>query len=255
MALTKKKPTTLRQAKKIESKPAKKMAAKSKLPRTNNILSWRPPSLVAQLQPEDSQPRLPPRVQAVVDKSEITDVIVNFARGLDRGDETLLRSVLYPEAMIDLGPGIFQGTGNDYVTWILGVLANVKSSHHLIGNLRVSLEGDSATSEAYFQLHFRLDKATGREDVFMGGRFLDRLDRRPTGAAGGWKILHRKQVLDWVRTEVASDVFYHQNPDALWGNRTKSDPSYQVASNQGPLGQTRLPVFLGRRYESKSMKL
>ena len=42
-----------------------------------------------------------------------------------------------------------------------------------------------------------------------------------------------KQALDWVRTEAVSDIFYHQNPDALWSYRTKIDPSYQMGQFPG----------------------
>jgi SnoaL-like protein len=254
MALAKKKLGAARPVKKLDRKPAKKPATKSKAPRASNILKWRPPSLVSQLADSGSAPRLSPRLQAVVDKSEIADVIAAFARSLDRVDENLLRSVLHPDASLDLGPGIFQGSGNDYVQWVLGVLAGVKSSHHLIGNLRISLEGDVAFAESYYHAHFRLDKPTGREDVFMGGRFLDRLERRPAGSAGAWKVVHRKQALDWARTEAVSDIFYHQNPDALWSTRAKTDPSYQMAQFPGTPGAGRLPAFMGRRYESKSIK-
>ena len=193
-------------------------------------------------------------MQAVVDKSEIEDVIATFSRSLDRTDENLLRSVLHTDATLDLGPGVFQGSANDYVHWVLGVLSGVKSSHHLMGQTCVTLDGDSAYAESYFHAHFRLDKPTGREDVFMGGRFLDRLERRPSGPIGTWKIMHRKQALDWVRTEAVSDIFYHQNPDALWSYRTKTDPSYQMSHFPGSQSNGKAQAFLGRRYESKSVK-
>jgi hypothetical protein len=120
--------------------------------------------------------------------------------------------------------------------------------------VRVELEGDVALVESYFHVHFRLDKAVGREDLFMGGRNLDRMERRPAGTSGVWKNVHRKQVLDWVRTEAVSDIFYHQNPDALWSVRTKTDPSYQMAQFPGSQSGGKLPAFLGRRYESKSVR-
>jgi hypothetical protein len=88
----------------------------------------------------------------------------------------------------------------------------------------------------------------------MGGRNLDRFERRPTGSAGVWKIVHRKQIIDWVRTESVSDIFYHQNPDALWSTRTKTDASYQMAQFPGTQVGGKLPAFLGRHYESKSIK-
>lgn len=212
------------------------------------------PSMMAQLSGTNGQAALPMRLQAVVDKSEITDLLCTIGRGLDRIDETLLRAAFHPDATIDLGPGTFQGTSGDYVHWVIGVLNQVRESHHLFGNVQATLEGDVALVESYCHAHFRLDKPTGREDVFIGSRYLDRMERRPSGPAGVWKIVHRKQVLDWVRTEAVSDIFYHQNPDALWSYRTKTDPSYQMAQFPGSQSGNKLPAFLGRRYESKSVK-
>lgn len=211
------------------------------------------PSMISQLSSASAE-KLPVRVQAMVDKSEIRHALATFARGLDRADENLLRSVLHPDATLDFGPGVFQGTGNDYVHWILGVLHGVKSSHHMLAQTRIELSGDSALAETHFQAHFRIEKPIGREDVFLGGRFLDRLERRPSGPGGIWKIIHRKQVLDWARTEAVSDIFYHQNPDALWSSRTKADPSHHMAQFPGNQSGGKAPAFLGRRYENKSIK-
>jgi hypothetical protein len=227
----------------IKKDAMKKAGAKPSL----SLLKFPRPSLVTQL--SGSGEKLSPRLQAAIDKSEIAETLASFARGLDRIDENLLRSVLHHDATLDLGPGVFQGTGGDYVHWILGVLAGIRSTHHMITNIRVELEGDSALVESYFHAHIRMEKPVGREDVFMGGRNLDRFERR-----GVWKITHRKQVLDWVRTESASDIFYHQNPDALWSYRSKTDPSYQMAQFPGSQTGGKLPSFLGRHYESKSVK-
>ncbi len=252
-------------AKKKNVKPVKKTAvtkpspakaaAKAAPKKKSNVafLKLARPSMVAQLSSGNGE-KLPVRVQAMVDKSEIAHVLATFARGLDRADENLLRSVLQPDATLDFGPGIFQGTGNDYVTWVLGVLQGIKSSHHALAQSRIELSGDTALSETHFTIHFRIEKAIGREDVFMGGRYLDRLERRPSGPGGIWKVMHRKQVIDWVRTEAVSDIFYHQNPDALWSNRSKTDPSHQMVNFPGTQSGGKLPAFLGRRYESRSMK-
>ena len=232
-------------AKAIKSQPAKKPASNV------TLLKMVRPSLSSNL--SIGGEKLPPRLQLMLDKSEISDILTSFARGIDRIDENLLRAVLHADATLDFGPGIFQGTGNDYVHWVTSVLQNVKSSHHMIGNIRIEMDGDSASVESYFNAHFRIEKPIGREDLFMGGRNLDRMERRPAGA-GVWKIVHRKQILDWVRTEAVSDIFYHQNPDALWSYRTKTDPSYQMAQFPGSQSGGKLPAFLGRRYETKSVK-
>lgn len=242
--------------------PAKKKtpakAEKKAPPRpAPKIVSAKPVAAKAPAAPRASngmQAILPARLQAALDKSEIADILSAIARGFDRLDETLLRSAFHPDASVDLGPGMFQGTGNDFVQWALGVLGQVRESHHLIGSIRVTLEGDTALVESYCHAHFRLDKPTGREDTFLGCRYLDRFERKPSGTAGVWKIAHRKQIIDWTRTEAASDLFYHQNPDALWSYRTKTDPSYQMAQFPGSSSGGKMPSFLGRRYESKSVK-
>ena len=244
-------------AKKKNVKPMKTKAAVKSAPakKKSNVafLKLTRPSLVSQLVSGGGE-KLPVRVQTMVDKSEITHVLATFARGLDRIDENLLRSVLHPDATLDFGPGIFQGTGNDYVNWVMGVLHGMKSSHHSLAQSRIDLSGDTAFAETYFNIHIRIEKPIGREDVFLGGRYLDRLERRPAGPGGLWKIMHRKQALDYVRTEAVSDIFYHQNPDALWTSRSKTDPSLQMVNFPGSQSGGKLPAFLGRRYESKSMK-
>ena len=240
------------------AKTAAKPAAKPAAAKRSNVtyLKMARPSLLSSLSAGlASGEKLPPRLQALVDRGEIEQAQATLARGIDRADENLLRSILHPDATLDLGPGIFQGTGNDYVHWLMGVLQGIKSSHHSLSQIRVEISGDSAFVETYFNAHLRIDKPIGREDVFMGGRNLDRMERRPAGPAGMWKLMHRKQMLDWVRTEAVSDIFYHQNPDALWSSRGKPDPSYQMAQFPGTQTGGKLPAFLGRRYESKSVKL
>lgn len=253
MATAKKKPAPNKKSAPSKAKTAPKKAAKPK--KVSAILKRAVrPSMMEQLAGGSGGPQLPLRLQAVVDKSEIAELLYSVARGLDRIDETLLRSAFHPDATIDLGPGVFQGTSGDYVHWVIGALNQVRESHHMIANVHASLEGSAALVESYCHAHFRLDKPTGREDVFIGSRFLDRMERRPSGSAGVWKIVHRKQVIDWVRTEAVSDLFYHQNPDALWSYRTKTDLSYQMGQFPGSQQGSKMPSFLGRRYESKSIK-
>lgn len=242
---------------KAKAAPTKKPVAKAVAKAKSVALPRKPlprPSAALHFGSANNGAKVPSRFQAVLDKSEITDLVYSFARAMDRLDETLLRSACHHDATLDLGPGLFQGTVSDYIPWILGVLQQARATHHLIGNVRVQLEGDVALVESYGHIHYRFDKPTGREDVFMGVRFLDRFERRPAGASGIWKIAHRKQVIDWVRTEPVSDIFYHQNPDALWSSRTKADPSSQMEQFPGSQSGGKLPAFLGRRYESRSIK-
>lgn len=244
-------------AAKSPAKPAaKKPIAGKKSPAALKLARLPRPSLAAQFSGSaGGGAKLPPRLLAVIDQREIAQLLATHSRALDRGEENLLRSVYHPDAALDLGPGIFQGTVTDYVQWIMGVMQQVKASHTLIGNMRIDLRGDEAFGESYFTAHHRMDKPTGREDLFLAGRYLDRFERRPAGGAGIWKIAHRKQALDWVRTEPVADIFYHLNPDALWGQRGRGDMSYHMEQFPGGQGGGKMPTFIGRRYEVKSIKL
>lgn len=258
MATKKPKPgkaKTKKPAPKSGAKPAAKKSAAKNAVAALKLARLPRPSLAAQFSGAAAAAKLPPRLQAIIDQKEITHLLATHCRALDRGEENLLRSIYHPDAALDLGPGLFQGTVTDYIQWVTGVMQQVKSSHHFIGNMRIDVRGDEAFGECYFTAHHRLDKPTGREDLFLAGRYLDRFERRPPGSAGVWKIAHRKQVLDWVRTEPVADIFYHLNPDALWGQRGRADMSYHMEQFPGGQGGGKMPAFAGRRYESKSIKL
>lgn len=196
----------------------------------------------------------PPRVQALLDKQEIVDLMYSYARGIDRAEENLVRSVFHPDASIDFGPGIFQGAVSEFIAWALDVRGGMKATQHMVANIRVDLRGDVALCESYFINWHRLDKSTGKEDFFVGGRYLDKLERRPGGAGGVWKIAHRKQLKDWTRTTPVAELFYHLNPDGLWAGHSRTDLSYSIENF--PTGKSvKTPAFMGKRYDAKSMKV
>lgn len=196
----------------------------------------------------------PPRVQALLDKQEIVDLMYAYARGIDRAEENLIRSAFHPDASIDFGPGIFQGAVSEFISWAMDVRSGMKATQHMIANIRIDLRGDTALAESYFMNWHRLDKSTGKEDFFVGGRYLDKLERRPSGAAGVWKIAHRKQLKDWTRTTPVAELFYHLNPDGLWSGQTRTDLSYSIENF--PTGKSvKTPAFMGKRYDAKSMKV
>ncbi|QQR69657.1 MAG: nuclear transport factor 2 family protein [Alphaproteobacteria bacterium] len=200
-----------------------------------------------------SSGKLPPRLQALIDRQEIGDLFTTWCRASDRLDESLLRSVYHHDGSEDHGPGVFQGPSAGFISWWIGVLGGLKSSWHMLGPTRFDLRGDVTMTETPFLAQYRLEKATGKEDLIIGGRFLDRCERRPGGASGVWKIAHRKMVNDWVRTSPTSDIFYLQNPDALWQTRGRTDLSYNMDSFPTGQGSRTFSLF-GRRYDSKSLK-
>ena len=131
----------------------------------------------------------------------IYDLLCDYMRGQDRLDPVLHRSVFHDDATTDYGEG-WRGDADGFVAFAQGVLTPHAANHHMIGQVRIDFEGvDLAFGEVYFQAFHRVVADAGEQDLFVAGRYVDRYERR--GAT--WKIAHRSELVDWVRTEPALD--------------------------------------------------
>ena len=86
----------------------------------------------------------------LLDKQSISDVIMTYARAIDRLDETMLRSVFHPDSQHAHG---FEGPSSDpslpsepgkpgdFVAFAFGVLNTHTRTHHQLGNIFIELEG------------------------------------------------------------------------------------------------------------------
>ena len=163
----------------------------------------------------------PAEIDAMLDTQRLTTLVYKLARSIDRCDADLLRSLFHPDATDDHGS--FVGTAADFIPWVMGVLATMKRTQHIIGNVLIELDGDRATGESYFVAHHVIDQ--GGSDVLMiaAGRYLDRFERRN----GEWKFAHRHAVYDWSSTAPATDIWDRANPGAtVFGARGHADASY-----------------------------
>ena len=155
------------------------------------------------------------------DKDEIRDVLYTYCRGIDRLDEALVRSVYHPGASDDHGP--FSGTAEEFAAWVIPVLQrDFSATMHTLGNILIELDGDAAHVESYFHAYHRVPRPAGDRDLLVGGRYLDRFERR----AGVWKISARTVVLEWSRSEPATQAW--ANVDRFKrGLRSKADLVYR----------------------------
>ena len=141
-------------------------------------------------------------LRAALDRAEITETINRYCRGIDRGDEELTRSTYQPDAIDSHGP--FHGLGTTSRRCARRRFRLSGSGvQHLVGNITIELDGDVARVESYFVASFRL---RAEQDVIgqMGGRYLDRFERR---ASGPWLVARRTVVKDWTLSDrVAADL-------------------------------------------------
>jgi hypothetical protein len=132
-------------------------------------------------------------LRALLDREEIRDRVARLARGEDRRDADALRAGFWPDAAVDFG--IFAGPFSDYLAWVVPGAAAVRLTQHVLGQTVIDLDGATARAETQVSAYHRVDTGAGERDSVIGGRYLDRFERR----AGDWRIGHRTMLYDWVQ--------------------------------------------------------
>ena len=89
------------------------------------------------------------RLQQLVDRQDIIDVLHRYSRGLDRADRDLALSAYHPDAMDDHGPVVLPA--KEFVDWALEMHAEQHLSHtHQLTNIVLEIDGDTAHGETYY---------------------------------------------------------------------------------------------------------
>jgi hypothetical protein len=164
------------------------------------------------------------RIREFLDKQDCTELVYKFARGIDRMDAELVRSVFHPDGTDD--HGIFQGSVADYVPWLMDIMGTMKLSQHAICNVLIEIDGDVAHGESYFIAHHELVRDGQDQYYHAAGRYLDRFERRD----GVWKIAHRLAAYDWSERGPSSDFFDRLATGKgarTFGQRGRQDASYK----------------------------
>jgi hypothetical protein len=163
-------------------------------------------------------------VQDLAAREAIRDCLYRYCRGIDRADAEMLRSAYWPDGVDD--HVLFNGNAYEFVDWCLPLLAQVEHSQHVIMNALIALDGDTAGVESHYHAYERRRRASGSPyEMFVGGRYLDRFERR----GGEWRILHRAVTWDWFRhfkdsADLDRGVF--GNGPVRMGGKWPDDPSY-----------------------------
>lgn len=174
----------------------------------------------------------------LLDRQAISDVIMTYARAVDRLDEDLLRTVFHSDSQHAHGfegpssdPGLPSkpGAPGDFVAFAFEILGTMTHTHHQLGNIFIDVDGEDAYAETYFSAYHRMrakgdplaaENAFDTEmDWLVGGRYIDRFQRRE----GVWKISHRTGITDWIRFEAPSAQGFADIPAEMRGQREGKD--------------------------------
>lgn len=132
------------------------------------------------------------QMRALLERAAIRQVIEGYARGVDRGEEALMRAAYWDDASDDHGP--FKGAGQDFVTWSLSNTRSRSGKQHFLGQSIIAIDGCRSSAETYF-VYFAEDGRSPLPNVVnaLAGRYVDSLERR----GEEWKISDRVVVIDW----------------------------------------------------------
>lgn len=172
------------------------------------------------------------KLQQLLDKQEMTEIMYKFARALDRVDGELMKSTYWEDAIEEhqdpIFPDLFfyKDNAHAFVEPAMEGFRALKVTQHRVSNPLFEIEGDTATAESYiWAYHVHEEDGVDKEGI-LGGRQHFRFERRD----GVWKIKHRSCTFDWNQNQNASAIWAENYSDKLRGKRDKTDDSYNYIS-------------------------
>jgi hypothetical protein len=157
------------------------------------------------------------KVEKLIARQEIADVIYRYARGIDRLDFDLVRACYHPDAFDDHGS--FAGSVEDFIAAAETFLPKWTATQHFMGNMLIEVDGDAARAETYaVAYHRREDEDGNGKDDVLGIRYVDRFECR----GDNWLIAHRVVSTEWRRVDLVKGA-HGRNKKGVWGQRNGDD--------------------------------
>lgn len=138
-----------------------------------------------------SQTVKPPetQLQLLIDRAEIAELLVEYARCIDRRDWAGLQSTYAEEGIMDHGAVAVDRAGVPELSE--RILKGVAGSHHHVGSPHIEVDGDTArTHSHYFATHI----GEAGSVIRQGGGWYDCTLRR---TAEGWRFTRVKATSGW----------------------------------------------------------
>lgn len=164
------------------------------------------------------------KLQALLDKQEITELVHAYCNAADRHDHEKMRALYHSDAIDDHG-AFFKGLAMEFIDKLPEIQAPMEILHHNVTTLNIALDGDYAEGEVYVLAFHKVQVSGDSVDLLIGGRYFDKYEKRE----GSWKFSHRAVVADWANLHHPSIVNL-DNPmiaGSHIGKPGPADPSYE----------------------------
>jgi len=164
------------------------------------------------------------KIQEILDKESIRELVYTYCRAADRHDNELMRTLYHEDAYDDHG-SFFKGKAMEFLDLLPEIQKSMGILHHNVTTHNIKLSGRKAEGETYIIAFHQVLTEEGNYDVLIGGRYFDQYEKRNDV----WKFSSRAVDADWVYVNDPSQVnlTHPMIEGADIGSPNKEDPSYQ----------------------------
>ena len=162
------------------------------------------------------------RIDALASHEEIAAVLALHSRGIDRCEPGWIRAAYHADAAVAYG--MFNGLAHEFAAVVTDGIRDLPVTAHRSNQSWIALAGDRAKSETYIIAYMDIPGVDGATQSLIGGRYLDRLERR----GGAWRLMHRTYVLDWNLNRLKADAAPTPIPLGAHG---ATDPGARILGN------------------------
>ena len=164
-------------------------------------------------------------VRQLLDKQEISEVLLRYTRGLDRMDWPLLETCYHADAYHD--HGMWKGPAVEFVQYCARTLVTMDRTLHIVHNSLINVhDAAHASAETYCSALHRVPSTkseTGFANHTVYVRYIDNFERRD---GGPWLIARRVVVFEWSVVEPIARE-WRLTDEYQRGARSRNDPAYE----------------------------
>uniref|UniRef100_B0T6L6 SnoaL-like domain-containing protein n=1 Tax=Caulobacter sp. (strain K31) TaxID=366602 RepID=B0T6L6_CAUSK len=171
------------------------------------------------------------RLQLLIDKSDIHDMMCRYARGVDRMDKDLVLTCFWPEATCVYPSSlttVFKGRFIDFLeaSWESWKVYTAQQ-HHLCNHL-CEVDGDQALAETYqFSFYWAEPGDDPTLNLLNSNRYIDRYERRN----GEWRVIHRELIRNFSFS-IAPQGFASVENGWPRLSQSRDDPGYRTLKSE-----------------------